>query len=228
MLYLWYLVSMDFMMDDNSTRKNIIQRLKKTGGMTIDELSRQINITPMGVRQHLLSLEKKGVVSYIARRRGIGRPGFIYMLTEAAADFFPNTYDNFSLEMLRDIKKYDGPKKIEQIFGWRKDRMLKMYRNALAGREGIDDTLNGLKQLLESQGHFVELSRNNGHYYLKNFHCPIGKIAAEFKEACRLELKMYQELLGKNVTREHTLCDGSICCLYVIPATNNEPRQTPS
>lgn len=208
-------------MDDNSTRGNIIQRLKKTGGMTIDELSRQINITPMGVRQHLLSLEKKGVVSYIARRQGIGRPGFIYMLTEAAQDFFPNTYDNFSLEMLLDIQKHDGQRKIEQIFSWRKDRMLKMYRHTLAGREGIDDKLNGLKQILESQGHYIELSRNNGHYHLKNFHCPIGKIAAEFKEACKHELQMYQELLGKNVTREHTICDNSICCLYVIPASNN-------
>ncbi|MGC2063453.1 MAG: metalloregulator ArsR/SmtB family transcription factor [Thermodesulfovibrionales bacterium] len=212
---------MDFTIDDNSTRRNIIQRLKKTGGMTIDELSRQINITPMGVRQHLLSLEKKGVVSYIARRQGIGRPGFIYMLTEAANDFFPNTYANFSLEMLRDINKHDGPRKIEQMFGWRRERMLNMYRNALAGREGIDDTLNGLKQLLESQGHFIELSRNNGHYHLKNYHCPINKIATEFKEACKHELQMFQDLLGKNVTREHTVSDGSICCLYVIPATNN-------
>jgi predicted ArsR family transcriptional regulator len=212
---------MDFTIDDNSTRRNIIQRLKKAGGMTIDELSRQINITPMGVRQHLLSLEKKGVVSYIARRQGIGRPGFIYMLTEAADDFFPNTYDNFSLEMLRDIQKHDGPLKIEQIFSWRKERMLKTYHNALAGKEGIDDTLNGLKQILEGQGHFIELSRNNGHYHLKNYHCPISKIAVEFKEACRHELQMYQELLGNNVTREHTLCDGSVCCLYIIPATNN-------
>ncbi|MBA4374036.1 MAG: hypothetical protein C0402_14390 [Thermodesulfovibrio sp.] len=212
---------MDNIMDDNSTRGNIIQCLKRTGGMTIDELSRQIKITPMGVRQHLLSLEKKGVVSYIARRQGIGRPGFIYKLTDAAADFFPNAYDNFSLEMLRDIKKHDGPRKVEQLFGWRSERLLNMYRNALMDREGMEDKLNGLKQLLENQGYLIELNRNNGHYHLKNYHCPIGKIATEFKEACKYELQMYQDLLGKNVTREHTVIEGSICCFYIIPVTNN-------
>lgn len=212
---------MDHIADENSTRRSIIERLKKTGGMTIDELSRQIKITPMGVRQHLLSLEKKGVVSYIARRQGIGRPGFIYKLTEAAADFFPNAYDNFSLEMLRDLKKHDGARKIEQLFTWRRERMLSLYRNALSGREGVEDTLNGLKPLLESQGYFIELSRHNGDYHLKNFHCPISRIASEFKEACRHELQLYQDLLGKDVTREHTVTDGNICCFYIIPASNN-------
>ena len=204
-------------MDESSTRKNIIHRLKKNGGMTIDELSRQINITPMGVRQHLLSLEKKGLVSYIAKRQGIGRPGFVYMLTAAADDLFPNMYDNFALDLLREIKKHDGQEKIEKIFTWRKDHMLKTFRNALAGREGIDDTLTGLKQFLEQQGYFIELSRSNGNYHLKQFHCTINKIAAEFREACTYELQMYRELLGNKVTREQMLSDGSVCCLYVIP-----------
>jgi predicted ArsR family transcriptional regulator len=208
---------MDMVMDETSTRKNIIQRLKKSGGMTIDELSRQISITPMGVRQHLLSLEKKGLVSYIAKRQGIGRPGFVYMLTPAADDFFPNMYDSFALDLLREIKKHDGLEKVEKIFAWRKDHMLKTFRNALAGREGIDDILTGLKQFLEQQGYFIELSRSNGNYHLKQFHCPINKIAAEFGEACTYELQMYRELLGNKVTREHMLSDGSVCCLYVIP-----------
>lgn len=210
---------MDFMIDENSTRKTIIQRLKKSGGMSIDELSREINITPMGVRQHLLSLEKKGIVSYIARRQGIGRPGFIYMLTDSANDFFPSAYDNFALGALRDLKKHDGPEKVEKIFSWRKDRLLKTYREALAGREGIDDTVSGLKQFLEQNGHYVELTRNNGNYHLSQYHCPISKIATEFGEACKHELQLYKELLGKNITREHTVAEGATACLYIIPRT---------
>lgn len=210
---------MELFSDENSTRSNIIQLLKKNSGMSIEDLSEKIKITPMGVRQHLLALEKKGIVSYVSRRHGIGRPGFIYMLTEAANDYFPNAYDNFALGLLRDIKKHEGTEKIDQIFSWRKERMLKMNRAALAGREGIDDMLTGLKQFLEDNGHLVELSRNNGHYHLKQFHCPISKIAADFREACRHELDMYKELLGKKVTREHTMSEGAPVCLYIIPGS---------
>ncbi len=208
---------MELFIEENSTRKNIIQLLKKNSGMSIEELSKNIKITPMGVRQHLLALEKKGIVSYVSRRQGIGRPGFIYMLTEASNDYFPSTYDNFSLGMLRDIKKHEGPEKIQKIFSWRKERLLKMNREALKDREGIDDKLTGLRKFLEDNGHLVDLSRNNGHYHLKQFHCPISKIATEFGDACKYELDMYRDLLGKNVTREHTMSEGAPVCLYIIP-----------
>ncbi|TAN40628.1 MAG: winged helix-turn-helix transcriptional regulator, partial [Nitrospirae bacterium] len=69
---------MEFFLDRNPTRESIVHLLKKHGGMSIDDMSKQIQITPMGVRQHLLALEKKGIVTYISKRKGIGRPGFIY------------------------------------------------------------------------------------------------------------------------------------------------------
>jgi predicted ArsR family transcriptional regulator len=50
---------MNMLLDENSKRNSIIQLLKKSSGLSIEELSKSINITPMGIRQHLLSLEKK-------------------------------------------------------------------------------------------------------------------------------------------------------------------------
>src|SRR3990172_3073307 len=102
-------LSMDMRIDDNSTRNSIVNLLKKSNGLSIEELSQSINITPMGIRQHLLSLEKKGIVTYRSKKHGIGRPGFIYMLTESADYLFPKAYDKFAIEILNDINKYEGP-----------------------------------------------------------------------------------------------------------------------
>jgi predicted ArsR family transcriptional regulator len=209
---------MNIFVDENSTRNNIVHLLKKNGSMSIDELSKCIDITPMGIRQHLLALEKKDMVTYTVRKRGIGRPGFIYMLTEAANELFPMTYDQFALGILRDITRYEGPEKIDQIFGWRRNRMLESKKVALAGEQNIEDTLHHFKALLEADGHLVELSRNNGHYHLKQYHCPISKVAREFGEACKHELQLYRELIGKNVIREQSVSEGAPACLYVIPA----------
>ena len=208
---------MNILLDENSTRKNIIVLLKKHSCMSIEELSRVIDITPMGIRQHLLALEKKRLVTYVSKKRGIGRPGFVYMLTEAANELFPKSYDKFALGLLRDIKKHDGHEKIDKIFGWRRDRLFKLKKEALSGMDSLDDTLQGFKQILEAEGHFVELSKNNGHYHLKQYHCPINKVAAEFKDACAHELQLYRDLIGKNVTREQSLSEGAPACLYVIP-----------
>jgi predicted ArsR family transcriptional regulator len=209
---------MNMLLDENSKRNSIIQLLKKSSGLSIEELSKNINITPMGIRQHLLSLEKKGVVTYISKKHGIGRPGFIYMLTEPADALFPKAYDKFAIEILKDINKHEGPDKLDTLFRLRKDKQLNTIKNALTDMENFDDTVNKLKDILEAEGHIVELMRSNGHYHLKQYNCPISKLAAEFKGLCRYELQMYQELLGKQVTREQNIADGSPACFYKIPA----------
>ncbi len=208
---------MDFFIDENSTRKNIILLLKKNGGMSIEDLSKVIDITPMGIRQHLLALEKKGIVNYVPRKRGIGRPGFIYMLTDSANYLFPDSYDSFAVGLLKDIKKHEGTEKVDKIFSWRRERLLKMNKEALAGIENLEDALHAFKNVLESNGHLVEISRNNGHYHLRQYHCPIHKISSEFKDACKHELLLYRDLISKNIMREQTISDGAQSCLYVIP-----------
>lgn len=208
---------MNIIFDDNSTRNSIIQLLKKSNGLSIEELSKIINITPMGIRQHLLSLEKKGIVTYISKKHGIGRPGFVYMLTKSADTLFPKSYDKFAIEVLNNIKKHEGPEKLDTIFRMNKDNQLTTLKDALAGMETFEDTVNGLKNLLEAEGHIVELTKNNGAYDLKQYNCPINKIAEEFKEICKYELQLYRELLGEQVTREQNIIEGSTACSYKIP-----------
>lgn len=210
---------MKYLSDDNPTRSSIISLLKKNGGMSIEELSRNISITPMGIRQHLLSLEKKGYVSYVAKKHGIGRPGFIYMLTDMAEELFPKSYDKFALGILKDIEKNDGRGKIDKIFKWRREKLFNLRKEALNGKEDLEDRIFSLKNILESEGYLVELSRNNGHYHLMQYNCPINRIAMEFKDACKHELLLYKELISKNITRKKTLSEGHEACHYVIPVS---------
>src|SRR5574340_1521811 len=123
---------MNTFFDDNSTRNSIIQLLKRSNGLSIEELSKIIHITPMGIRQHLLSLEKKGIVTYIAKKHGIGRPGFFYMLTDAAEALFPKSYDRFAREALEFLRESEGPEKLDMFFKWRKDKQLKTFKDSFA------------------------------------------------------------------------------------------------
>ncbi|MBI5632902.1 MAG: winged helix-turn-helix transcriptional regulator [Nitrospirae bacterium] len=204
--------------DENPTRQNIITLLKKNGGMTIEDLSKKISITPMGIRQHLLSLEKKGLVSYIAKKHGIGRPGFVYMLTESADDLFPKTYDRLALDILKQVKKNDGQDKINKIFGWRRDTVLRQKKEALSGLTGMDEIMHGLKNLLVSEGYFAELEKEGDSYILKSYNCPIRKVASEFNEVCMDELQLFRELLHRNVSMEQCIGQGSPSCVFSVPS----------
>lgn len=204
-------------LNENPTREKIILLLKKRGPTSIDDLSRELNITSMGIRQHLLSLERRGLIDYVSKRHGIGRPAFLYRLTEKADELFPKTYDKFLVNLFKDIEKHEGQEKIEEIFKWRRNRIIKDAKDALADRKTSYDRVNGLKDILESEGYLAELNDSNNHYNLKLYNCPIYKLANEFKDVCRFDLQMFRDLLGKDVNREECITDGDPSCTYTIP-----------
>jgi len=204
-------------LNENPTREKIILLLKKRGPTSIDDLSRELNITSMGIRQHLLSLERRGLIDYVSKRQGIGRPAFLYRLTEKADELFPKSYDKFLVNLFKDIEKHEGQEKIEEIFKWRRNRIIKDVKDALADRKTSYDRVNGLKDILESEGYLAELNDSNNHYNLKLYNCPIYKLANEFKDVCRYDLQMFRDLLGKDVNREECITDGDPSCTYTIP-----------
>jgi predicted ArsR family transcriptional regulator len=204
---------------ENPTRERILFLLKKKGPLSIDDLSRQMGITPMGIRQHLISLERKGLVDYIARRYGVGRPAFLYKLTEKADDLFPKAYHKFILTTLKELERNEGREKIEEIFRWRKEKILRDNKDALSEKKSLQDRVFALKDVLESDGYLVDLDMDDNNFILKEFNCPIARVASEYREACKYELQVYRELLRKEVTRQECIAEGSSSCTYVIPKT---------
>jgi predicted ArsR family transcriptional regulator len=203
--------------NENPTREKIILLLKKRGPLSIDNLSAELDITSMGIRQHLLYLERKGLINYVTKRQGIGRPAFLYKLTEKADYLFPKTYDDFALNLLKDVETQDGRDKMGEIFNRYKNRLLRDAREALVDRRTPQDRVTGLKDFLEARGYFPELQISDDHYGLKIFNCPIFRIAADFGEACRHHTLMFRELLGKDVSLDGCIADGKPSCTLIIP-----------
>jgi len=208
---------MDTGLTNSPTRKKILLALKKNGSLSVDELSDEVKITPMGVRQHLLILEQKGAVEYITRKHGVGRPGFLYRLTETADDLFPKSYQTFAIDILTELERLDGKGKIDEIFRRRKEKISDEMMRLLSGKETVSERLRALTDLFEQEGFISELEENDANFKLKQFNCPISKVALRFKEACKHDLQLFREIIGEGVSREQCLSDGDQACVYVIP-----------
>lgn len=203
--------------NENPTREKIIFLLKKNGPLSIEDLSSELHITSMGIRQHLLSLERKGYIDYVAKRQGIGRPAFLYRLTEKAQSLFPMAYDEFILGTFRDIEKNEGKQKIEELFKWHKNRFLKDFKESLPEKKPLRERLSAISSILDTKGYLTELEDTNNHYNLKIFNCPLYRLSSEYKDACHFDLLMFRELLGKEISREACIIDGDTSCTYTIP-----------
>ncbi|HHN64764.1 MAG TPA: winged helix-turn-helix transcriptional regulator [Nitrospirae bacterium] len=202
---------------ENPTRKKIVMLLKKHGGMTTDELSRFLNITPMGIRQHLLALEKRGIITYELKKGGIGRPGFIYSLTEGAENLFPKSYHRLVIDILEEIEKKEGIKKVEDLFRWRKARLLKERQAVLGDITSMEEKVKAMSSILDREGYLVEYDRDDHNYYIRQYNCPLSAVARRYSQCCKYELQLYRDLFSKKVTRKGCIAEGSTACVYSIP-----------
>lgn len=204
-------------MNGNPTREKIILLLKKHGPMTIEDLGHVLNITSMGIRQHLLSLERRGYIDYVTKRQGIGRPAFMYRLTEKAQKLFPLAYDEFLIEMFREIEKREGRQKIDQLFSWHKQRFLAHLKDLLPEEEDLSKRLSILATVLSEKGYLTEITDSNDHFLVKIYNCPIFRVSIEYQDVCVYDLELFRELLGTTVSRETCISIGDYACTYTIP-----------
>ncbi len=55
----------------SETRMRILQLLKMRSNMTVNQLKEALNISSMGIRQHLSILEEEGLVEYYIENRNV-------------------------------------------------------------------------------------------------------------------------------------------------------------
>jgi len=199
-----------------STRREILSLIKRRGPMTVQELSRTLEITPMGVRQHLAILQRHGYVRSDGTRRGQGRPSQLYGITLEGDKLFPRTYEQLAQSLLDDLRTVEGEEKLNALFEHRRKRLLDQYRSRMAGKE-FREKVALLAQAREEEGYLAEhapLGRDR--FVLIEHNCPIRAIAEAHPQVCRCEMTLFAEALGTEVTRTDHIMSGAPHCRYVI------------
>lgn len=205
-------------MDERPSRQKIINYLKRSDWMTVADLSKRVGITPMAVRQHLLALDRQGIVRNVVRKTGIGRPVFLYGLTEKAEGIFPKSYGSFINDVFGTIIDLEGSDKLEDIFKRRKERLLNDKFRVISGISGVHEKVSMMAEMLEREGYMTEFEKQSDGYVLKQFNCPISDVSSNYPEPCKYELELYKDIFGDGIVRHECMSEGGTSCTYFIPS----------
>jgi predicted ArsR family transcriptional regulator len=199
-----------------ATRRRILIALKERGSMTADELAEKLGISSVAVRRHLTNLERDRLVDHEQVQRGMGRPSYVYRLTEAAHQIFPHNYDQMASYFLEAIQELFGQDAVARIFEHRTQELAESYRSEVNGQD-LPDRLDQLSRLREADGYMpVWEEQEDGTYVLRQHHCPILHVAEGCSEACAHELALFVDLLKAEVTRQNHQVSGDAECSYEI------------
>src|SRR2546423_6013177 len=96
-------------------RLEILNSLKRTRGMSVNELVDKMGMSYMGIKQHCLTLQRDGYLDTWRRPQKMGRPEMVYRLTRRSHDLFPIDSNQFTLELLRSIGDIYGANAPEKL-----------------------------------------------------------------------------------------------------------------
>ncbi|MGH9822230.1 MAG: helix-turn-helix transcriptional regulator [Blastocatellia bacterium] len=196
--------------------RSVILGLLKRGGLSVEELSRELGFTKVGVRRHLELLKKDGLVQFEVVKHERGRPSHVYSLTSRAEVFFPRNYESFALGVLRQIESAYGTEAVCCILGRQADELIANLRPELDPLD-FEQKIIRMTELMSARGFDVDLQRlPDGDYLLRQRNCPTVGVASKYGQVCDEELRLYRELLCVDVIRECRIVSGALNCDYRV------------
>jgi len=207
-------------MELSKSQDRIMHRLKTRGPQSVKILSKQLDMTTMGVRQHLADLESKGLVEQTQEERQTrGRPVHLWKLNKAGHSRFPDSHSQATIELIDVIRSSLGEQSLNQIIDTRSDKIEASYRAQLDATD-LQQQIAQLAQLRSDEGYMAEVRLLPDGWMLIENHCPICSAATSCQQFCKSELEVFQRLFEKEatVTRTDHLLAGARRCAYKITA----------
>ncbi len=197
----------------------ILAKLKNQGAMTSGELAKELAMTSMGARQHLLRLEGKNLVSHFLQKADVGRPKQMWQLTELGHKRFPDRHADLTLHLIESVSNIFGEQGLEQVIASRETQMLEKYQAALNACTSLYSKVETLALIRSQEGYMASVEKIAANEYLLiESHCPICTAARQCQNFCRSELSIFQQCFGDgfNVGRSEYLLTGDRRCSYHI------------
>ena len=197
-----------------SQRMRIIETLKKTQGLSVNELGQRLKLSYMGVKQHCDELERNGYVDTWRRPKPVGRPEMVYRLTPKAQVFFPRATNATTIEILHAANRLyghaAGEKLLYSVFALKaEDYMRKLRGNT------VFELAEMLVKIRDQEGYMSELSSSDP-VAIVEYHSPIFDLLEAFPLVRRLEREMMERVLGVRIEREEEMASGLYRCRFLF------------
>lgn len=196
-------------------RLEILNTLKRTKGMSVNELVAKMKMSYMGIKQHCLTLERDGYLDTWRRPQKMGRPEMVYRLTKRTHDLFPCDSNDLTLELLKSINEIYGPNAPEKMLFNVFERKGALLKEKVKG-ETVVDRAKALVKQRESEGYmsqFITEEKEGGPQILE-CHSPIMNLLDQYPIVGRLEQDMFEAVLRTPVRREETRTSGLYECAF--------------
>jgi predicted ArsR family transcriptional regulator len=206
-----------------TSKHQLLVLLKRTGSVTVEEAAGALNVASMTARQHLVGLERDGLVTTEKVKRATGRPHFLYVMTPKGEDMFPRRYDIFAQVLLEEagllspseIEGLEPDEKRSLLIQRTADRLAERFRFQVEGRT-LEQRVAAVTDVLHLVGGFAEWLHTDDGFEIRDYNCVFARLVSQQQTDCQWHVRLITQLLKWPVRHELILNGRAECCRYVV------------
>jgi predicted ArsR family transcriptional regulator len=180
---------------------DILLRIKRSGGLSVNELCAQLKMSYMGVKQHCDALKKRGYLDTWRRPKPTGRPEKIYRASDKLDTVLPQWGNELSLGLLNVVVQLNGETAAERLlhhyFLQKTERLLPKIKGTTLKLRAQE-----VAKLRSADGCLCTCESDSpAHVRLVEHHNPLSEIARLYPGVCEMETRMIAKFLDARVER---------------------------
>ena len=198
-------------------QKQLLKLLRgNKAGLSVDELSKGLEITRNGVRQHLASLEAEGLVGAgNMRPSGGGRPQQLYVLTEKGKESFPRQYSWLAQLVVASVQREEGAenmgKRLNDIGVGVAKQIRSQYPNLTTHQEKVEK----LTEVMDQLGYNARnVSQPGREAMIEADNCVFHRMAINDTEICHLDRGLMETFTDSKIEHEECMATGGNLCRF--------------
>lgn len=202
----------------SDTRRELLQLIKRRGSLSLDEAMEALGMARTTVREHLLRLERKGLVERSTERSGRGRPSLRYAMTAKAKILFPSRDGELMGQLLAYLKEEGAEELVAAFFESYWHERTERVKERLEGvsEDDLEKRLELLAEILDEEGFMPKIERTGEGITIRECNCPFPEAVKRTRLPCQLEAAFYEAVFGTKVERSNYIPDGYPACTYEL------------
>ncbi len=199
-----------------TTQARILQViLRADKPLPVETLCRVLEISRNATYQHVVALERDGLIEKARVTQTKGRPSQTYQLTEKGRATFPKHYALFAQLLIGLVKSRMGGKELEACLSDLGETLADEYLARVAELDGDELTIE-VAAILMDLGYQAEAvpNRNGQGLEIRAHNCVFHDLAKEHEEVCALDLSLISHLTRKPIEHAECVVRGGTSCRF--------------
>ncbi len=198
-----------------STRDIILEAIKQSNEATVESLAVAADVSPVTVRHHLNSLQAEGLLKTRSVRRKVGRPYYVYSLSDQGHELFPQRYMRLSSRLFDQLKAHFPAGTIDELLNGVVLQIADEHRKDFEGLS-VEKRLDYLVTLLAEEGFLAFWEASGDKYVLTEYSCPYYSVGQKHHEVCNFDRQLVQIVLDTEIKQESCMLHGDTQCQFTF------------